>query len=81
MTPGIDKEWTVLESYETDEEDYSVDIFERPDGTFGFEQYRKDPEDMGAWTDISYFSDRSFATQTDALDAARHAVHWLGDTL
>ncbi|HEY2564091.1 MAG TPA: hypothetical protein VGI44_10300, partial [Acidimicrobiales bacterium] len=27
--------------------DRCVDIFSRPDGTFGFEEFRRDPEDMG----------------------------------
>jgi len=27
--------------------DRCVDVFARPDGTFGFEEFRRDPEDMG----------------------------------
>jgi len=53
-------------------------VFARPDGTFGFEEFRRDPEDMGAWTPIGYFSGREFATADAALIAAKEAVPWLG---
>jgi hypothetical protein len=61
--------------------DRCVDIFRRPDGTFGFEEFRRDPEDMGRWTPIAYFSDREFATELDAVSAARDAVPWLSSVL
>jgi hypothetical protein len=35
----------VLVSLENSAGDRCVDIFARDDGTFGFEEYRKDPED------------------------------------
>jgi hypothetical protein len=56
-----------------------VDIFVRPDGSFGFEEFRRDPEDMGAWTPIAYFSGRAFPTEAAAVEAARDAVPWLAD--
>jgi hypothetical protein len=58
-----------------------VDIFARPDGTFGFEEFRRDPEDMGQWTPIAYFSVREFTTEAEARDTARAAVSWLSDVL
>jgi hypothetical protein len=39
--------WTVLASRENAEADRCIDIFVRGDGTFGFEEYRRDPEDAG----------------------------------
>jgi hypothetical protein len=35
----------VLRSIETDDAARCVDLFVRPDGTFGFEEYRRDIED------------------------------------
>jgi hypothetical protein len=32
---------------------------------------------MGAWTPIAYYSTREFATEADALSAARDEVAWL----
>jgi hypothetical protein len=58
-----------------------VDIFARPDGTFGFEEFRRDPEDMGAWTPVAYFSARELATEGQALEAVRATVSWLARVL
>ena len=57
--------------------DRCVDIFKRPDGTFGFEEFRRDPEDMGSWTPIAYYSVREYLTEGDAIAAAWAAVPWL----
>jgi hypothetical protein len=54
-----------------------VDIFARPDGTFGFEEFRQDPEDMGAWSVIGSFSGATFAMADEALTAAHGTVAWL----
>ena len=54
-----------------------MDIFARPNRTFGFEEFRSDPEDMGRWTPIAYYSNREFATEADAIVAARESVLWL----
>jgi hypothetical protein len=61
--------------------DRCVDIFLRPDGTFGFEEFRRDPEDRGAWTPVAYFSGQDYDTEAEALAAARTRVPWLGDVL
>jgi hypothetical protein len=58
-----------------------VDIFSRPDGTFGFEEFRRDPEDMGRWTPIAYYSVREYGTEVEAVAAARDAVPWLAAVL
>jgi hypothetical protein len=58
-----------------------VDIFSSPDGTYGFEEFRRDPEDMGAWTPVSYFSGCGYPTETEALAAAKSTVSWLGPLL
>ena len=77
MSARLDPSWSVLASPSTPTVDRCVDIFVRPDGTFGFEEFRRDPEDMGAWTPVAYYSIRQFETETDALSAARNAVPWL----
>jgi hypothetical protein len=71
----------VLASHQTDEANRCVDIFSRPDGTCGFEEFRRDPEDMGVWTPVSYFSGREYPTENEVLIAARSAVSWLGPLL
>jgi hypothetical protein len=80
MSSRLDKSWTVLASHQTAEADRCVDVFSRPDGTFGFEEFRRDPEDMGAWTPVSYYSRTQYPTAAAALAAARQAVRWLAGT-
>ena len=78
MSSRLDKSWLVLASHQTFEADRCVDIFKRPEGTFGFEEFRRDPEDMGLWTPISYFSGWEYPTEEETIDAACKAAPWLG---
>lgn len=81
MSSRLDPSWNVLVSFETFEADRCVDVFSRPDGSFGFEEFRRDPEDRGAWTPLSYFSTRHFPAESDALASARQHVTWLNELL
>jgi hypothetical protein len=81
VSARLDPSWTVVASPSTRAVDRCVDIFLRPDGTFGFEEFRRDPEDMGAWTPVAYFSSRAFPTEDEARAAARDAVPWLAAVL
>ena len=77
MSRRIDKSWTVYDSLENAQHDRCVDLFRRPDGTFGFEEFRRDVEDAGAWTPVAYYSGVAYASHEAALDAATAAVAWL----
>jgi hypothetical protein len=82
VSSRIQKSWRVLASHQTDEGVIRcVDVFSRADGTFGFEEFRRDPEDMGAYTAVGYFSGAEYPTQAEALNAARRLVPWLGPLL
>jgi hypothetical protein len=54
-----------------------VDIVALPDGSFGFREYRRDPEDRGGWSLVADFLDRRHETIQAALDAAASVVPWL----
>ena len=56
-----------------------VDIFRRPDGSFGFAQYRRDPEDGRGWQPIGGGGIERFADEAATTEAARAAVPWLDD--
>jgi len=73
----IDKSWTVLTSLEDPHGERCVDLFRRPDQSFGFEEFRRDVEDAGVWTPVAYYSSARFASQDLALRAAGRAVPWL----
>ena len=81
MSARLDPSWRVLRSPSTPSVDRCVDLFARPDGTYGFEEFRRDAEDMGAWTPVAYYSTREFRTEGDALPAAVAAVPWLASVL
>jgi hypothetical protein len=81
MSARLDPSWKVLASPSTRAVDRCVDFFSRPDGTFGFEEFRRDPEDMGSWTPVAYYSGRAFPTEADARAAARDSVPWLPGVL
>ncbi len=77
MHGRIDRAWIVVQSLENDDHNRCVDLFRRPDASFGFEEFRRDIEDCGAWTPVRYFSGLSFASAQSALEAARASVAWL----
>lgn len=77
MSRRIDKSWTVLTSIETGDGLRCVDLFRRPDATFGYEEFRRDPEDQGLWTRVRFASAFSYATLEDARLAATKAVAWM----
>jgi hypothetical protein len=81
VSSRLDKSWRVLASPSTPAVDRCVDIFVRPDGTFGFEEFRRDPEDMGNWTAVAYYSAQEFTSERGAADAARQVVPWLAEVL
>jgi hypothetical protein len=66
-----------LTSLENSACDHCVDIFVREDGTFGFEEYRRDPEDVSGWFPLHRFSHQVFATAEDALADAKSRVAWI----
>jgi hypothetical protein len=67
----------VLASIETDDGGRCVDIFLRPDGTAGFEEYRRDTEDGRGWFAIGHHAGKVYATPEAARAAALSAVPWL----
>jgi len=47
MSKRLDPSWLVLESIENQGHNRCVDIFVRPDGSFGFEEFRRDTGSVG----------------------------------
>ena len=67
----------VLASIETEDGDRCVDIFRRPDGSHGFETYRRDAEDGRGWFPIGNFEAARYDTEQTARAAARDSVSWI----
>lgn len=81
MSRRIDRSWLVFASIENGEHDRCVDLFRRTDGSFGFEEFRRDVEDAGAWTPVRYHAGLTFPTAEAAYRAAERAVPWFANTL
>jgi hypothetical protein len=81
MSERVDKSWTVFVSVENSEHDRCVDLFSRPDGSYGFEEFRRDVEDGGRWTPVQYYSGVRYLSPAEALNTAERAVPWLTDVL
>ncbi len=81
MSRRIDRSWVVFDSIENRQHDRCVDLFRRPDGSFGFEEFRRDVEDAGNWTPVAYYSGAAYASKNDALGAAVKAVVWLAEAI
>jgi hypothetical protein len=77
MSQRIDKSWVVVASFENETHDRCVDLFRRPDGTFGFEEFRRDVEDRGAWTPVAFYSGGTYPTHDAARAAGIKVVPWL----
>ena len=69
----------VIDSIENPEKDHCVDIFVRDDGSYGFEEWRRDSEDPGNWYRARYYSKAVYAAADQARAAARLKVEWYGE--
>ena len=68
----------VVRSIESPDGTYCVDIFRRADASFGFAEYRRDPEDPRGWRPTGRRSDEGLATGDAALAEARRLIPWVG---
>lgn len=58
-----------------------LDVFRHPDGCYGFQEYRRDPEDLGAWTPLARTAGGAYPSRDAALQAAKRNVPWLAEAL
>ena len=72
-----ERDWKVLQSVENDIEDRCVDFFVRTNGTFGFEEYRRDREDDVGWKKMGQYSGTKFSSMEAAKESARYLIGWL----
>ena len=68
----------VLASLESEDGGQCVDFFIRPDGSFGFEQYRREYDGQSGWQCLSKYARQSFVSGQEALRVAKQQVPWLG---
>ena len=61
--------------------DRCVDFFVRADGSFGYKEFRRDPEDQGAWFTTAFDRTAVFACYEDALKSTLLRVAWLSEAI
>ena len=71
------KKQTVVRSINNNDENLCVDVFQREDDSFGFEEYRRDPETNEGWYKVGFFGDNIFSIEEDAYKNACKNVVWL----
>jgi hypothetical protein len=81
MNPHPSQRPVVLTSLESADGFRCVDILRRADGTFGFKEFRRDPEDAGRWTLVADYFDRIYPTQDAALSGATSMIPWLAEAV
>ena len=69
----------VLESIHDDTVNRCVDLFVRDDGTYGFEEFRRDAEDGGTWQSLQRYSRMQYQSLGEARSQARSEVSWLAE--
>lgn len=67
----------VMSSVENRAGDHCVDFFVREDGTYGFEEYRKDPEDGRGWFSLRHYSHLTFGSEEEVMTYASAKVAWM----
>ncbi len=54
-----------------------IDIFCRPDGSWGFEEYRRDPEDGRGWYATGRYGEQRLKSRDEAEARARALCPWI----
>lgn len=67
----------VLQSLHNKTQEQCVDVFVRDDGSFGYDEYRRDYEDGGGWFSLNRYSHLVFDTQAHARKHAEEMVTWV----
>jgi hypothetical protein len=70
----------IVATVHSDDAHRCVKVIKQPDGTFGFQEFRREPEDAGGWMLVAENSGATLATERQALAAARSSIAWLSET-
>ena len=74
------KEQVVIQSINNYESNLCIDFFSRNNGTFGYEEFRRDPENTSGWYKVGYFANKVFSSKDEAYNDAVKRISWLNKT-
>ena len=66
----------VINSINNDNNNLCIDFFIRKNKTFGYQEYRKDPENISEWYRIGYYDYKVFLNKDDAYQDAKKTIVW-----
>ena len=70
------KDQVVINSINNDENNLCIDFFIRNNNTFGYQEYRKDPENISEWYRIGSYDHKIFLSKNDAYQDAKNKIVW-----
>jgi len=70
------KGYRVTRSFDNPEKNRCVDIIEALDGTFQFQEWRREPEDISGWFLMRDGSPNVFCSESQAILEAKLAITW-----
>mgnify|MGYP001218263758 FL=1 len=71
------KDQVVVNSINNDRNNLCIDFFIRKNKTFGYQEYRKDPENMTEWYRIGNYDHKIFLSKNEAYQDAKKRIVWL----
>lgn len=69
----------LIHSVNAPDEVLCMDVFRRPDGSYGFDEFRRDPEDNRGWYGIGHHGSLRFATEEEARAKAKETINWFAE--
>ncbi len=70
------KDQVVINSINNDNNNLCIDFFIRNNKTFGYQEYRKDPENISEWYKIDNYDYKVFSNKDDAYHDAKKTIVW-----
>ena len=70
------KDQVVINSINNDNNSLCIDFFIRNNKTFGYQEYRKDPENISEWYTIGNYDYKVFLNKDDAYHDAKKTIVW-----
>jgi hypothetical protein len=73
------KNYRVINSFENQQRNKCVDIIQVEDGTFRFQEWRRDCEDLHGWFLLQDSLPIAYNTEEKAVSSATKTIIWLRD--
>ena len=67
----------VIYSVNNFDETKCIDLFQRKDKSFGYQEYRRDKETYEGWYKVASYEDMIFLTKEEAYNSACKNIGWL----